>query len=97
MNKIMVAMLVALSASQSMAEPAASRIEYKCHVELIGGEQIIHFVNINAKKSKGIENLILGKKVSPKKASIYKIYECVNSDKDFKTSKAQQMDRTTVR
>lgn len=101
MNKLIAMTALVVFSIPSIAKPASSRIEYKCHVELIGGKQVIYFAQINAQKNKNISNVLLGKKVSAnnsaKPAAIYKIYECVTSDKSFATTKAQKMERTTVR
>ncbi|WP_281560150.1 TapY2 family type IVa secretion system protein [Thalassomonas sp. RHCl1] len=75
--------------------------ELKCHVELFGGEEVIHFVN--AKKSDGLNMIkkLTGKRItvtgSRKKQKIYQVRECTDLHSSFKGTQANQLDAATVR
>ena len=77
------------------------RAELKCHVELFGGNEVIHFVN--AKKNEGFNMVkrLTGKSVtvtgSRKKQKIYRVKECTDLHGRFKGDLANQLDADTVR
>jgi len=77
------------------------KVNAKCHVELVGGSEIIQFWHI---KSEGLSKLakhIVGKKVTKQKSKdkvkIYKAYECVLERDKFTSLKAQSLDKKTPR
>ncbi|WDE06574.1 hypothetical protein SG34_006565 [Thalassomonas viridans] len=77
------------------------RVELKCHVELFGGNEVIHFVN--AKKSQGLNmaNKLTGKSImvsgSREKQKIYRVKECTDLHGKFKGDLANRLDAETVR
>ncbi|PCI52588.1 MAG: hypothetical protein COB45_12345 [Gammaproteobacteria bacterium] len=70
-------------------------IEMKCHVELMGGGELISFTNVPYKNIKELRNVLIGQKVKLTSESsaqaIYKIKECVLLQEKFKGRRAQQL------
>ncbi|WDD97961.1 TapY2 family type IVa secretion system protein [Thalassomonas actiniarum] len=94
--------LLAFAMLAGTAQAAKEEIsELKCHVELFGGEEVIHFVN--AKKNDGLNMIkkLTGKRItvtgSRKKQKIYQVRECADLHGSFKGSQANQLDAATVR
>lgn len=75
--------------------------EMKCHVELVGGRDIIHYVNVKNSQKQSYKNELLGQKVKTYAVSgeqvIYKVKECVNLNDTFNTAAAKSADIFAVR
>lgn len=79
----------------------ASKVKIKCHVELMGGTDIIHFGIIKTNSITKYTHCLVGKKVatgiSKKKQQIHKVKECVKSQYDFTSAVSKQLDENTAR
>lgn len=77
------------------------KIKVKCHVELIGGKDIIHFGIIKPQGIAKYSHWLIGKKVatgfSKQKKQIHKVKQCVRSQDDFSSSVSKQLDENTAR
>jgi len=78
-----------------------NKVPAKCHVSLIDGNEVISFWSVQQKKLSKLKDSIVGKKAySPQSNSrikIYKTFECVLDDDDFKSRKARLLDSKTPR
>jgi len=81
-------------------EKVKSRV-MKCHVELLGGGETIHFINTTKFSSRQLAQTLVGLKISTSKVKakqeIYKLNKCIKLDETFKTAKAKLLDKNTVR
>ncbi len=74
-------------------------VEMKCHVELMGGGEVIRFTNMPYTSLKKLTEILLTQKVrlnstdSPR--AIYKVKECVPLKDKFRSSKAQELFQNT--
>ncbi|MEY8215431.1 MAG: TapY2 family type IVa secretion system protein [Colwellia sp.] len=74
-------------------------VEMKCHVELMGGGEVIRFTNMPYTSLKKLTEILLTQKVrlnstdSPR--AIYKVKECVPLKDEFRSSKAQELFQNT--
>lgn len=70
-------------------------IEMKCHVELVGGGEIISFTNVPYSNINALKRVLIGQKAKLTSEStaqnIYKVKECVPLKEKFKASRAQQL------
>jgi len=77
------------------------RAELKCHVELLGGNEVIYFVNANKNEGLNMVKKLSGKSItvsgSRKKQKIYRVKECTDLHGRFKSDLANQLDADTVR
>jgi hypothetical protein len=77
------------------------KVNAKCHVALIDGNEIIQFWLTKPERLSKLANYIVGKKVmkqkSLEKVKIYKAYECVLEGHEFTSLKAQSLDKKTPR
>lgn len=75
--------------------------DYKCHVNLLGGIDTVHFVNSSMTNLNEIATSIVGKTINPaflkNKTKIYKVVECVKLYGEFKSELSKQVDSKTVR
>jgi len=82
-------------------EKKETKSELKCHVELVGGRDIIHFAKVPTKKVSSIAHVLTGTKIktgfSKKQQTIYKVNECVGLNDKFITGVAKQRDEDTAR
>lgn len=107
MNKILInsfVVCVLISASSYTYAKAAvkkSTVEMKCYVSVLGGEELIHFVNSNKTSLTELAQLLKGNSIftsrSKQKKEIYQVKECVPLQEKFKNAIAQQIDDNTVR
>lgn len=79
----------------------SNKTEMKCHVELMGGHQVIHFTVIKSSRIPNLSQFLVGRKIltdsSTKKKTIYKVKECVNAQKSFNSLTARQMEKNMAR
>lgn len=70
-------------------------IEMKCHVELVGGGEVISFTNVPYSNINALKHVLIGQKAKltseSKARNIYKVNECVPLQEKFKRSRAQQL------
>lgn len=70
-------------------------IEMKCHVELVGGGELISFTNVPYGNIKALRHVLIGQKVKLNSEStarnIYKVNECAPLQEKFKGRRAQQL------
>ena len=78
-----------------------SKVEIKCHVELMGGSDIIHFAIVSQQQLANIKQILAGQKVltalSKQKQVIYKVNECVGLHDSFVSGPAKSRDILTTR
>ena len=76
-------------------------IDYKCHVQLIGGIETIDFINVKQQSLNKIAVSLIGKKTfkpfSKEKNSIDKVFECVKLHDKFTRIHANAVDQKTIR
>lgn len=76
-------------------------IDYKCHVELIGGIQTIDFVNTKKQRLDEVAQSLVGKKkrkpFSREELVIYKVFECVKLKDKFTQAQSNVVDKKTPR
>ncbi|WDE10716.1 TapY2 family type IVa secretion system protein [Thalassomonas haliotis] len=101
-NYIKFSLLLSFAILGGAVQAAKAEIsELKCHVELLGGEEIIHFVNAKKNDGQNMINKLTGKSItvigSRKKQKIYRVKECTDLHGSFKASQANQLDAATVR
>lgn len=75
--------------------------DYKCHVEILGGGDTIHFVNSQSKNLSVVAQSIKGQKIhkpfSKNVSSIYNVVECTSLYGNFKNNVSKLVDSKTVR
>lgn len=75
--------------------------DYKCHVNLLGGIDTVHFVNSPLTDLNEIAASIVGKTINPaflkNKTKIYKVVECVKLHDEFNSDVSKKVDSETVR
>lgn len=80
---------------------AIEKLDAKCHVALINGNEAIVFWRTTPEKLAKLASDIIGNKAStPKlkdKVRIYRAYECVLEKEEFSTLKARTLDDKTPR
>ncbi len=92
-----------LISAESIAKTAnkVSKVKVKCHVELVGGKDIIHFGIIKTGRIVNYSKWLVGKKIatgfSKQKQQVYKVKECVKSQDDFVSASSKQLDENTAR
>jgi len=93
--------LLMLSIANVQAANRNSMVELKCHVDLLGGTDIIHFTLIEKQKRGTITQVLTGKKVptalSKEQQVIYKVNECVDLNDSFSSTAAKSRDLLTAR
>ncbi|MFT4927970.1 MAG: hypothetical protein ACI8WB_004085 [Phenylobacterium sp.] len=91
---------LALAAGPGAQRTADTKVEYKCHFELVGGQQVIHFLNSRENYAKQLQQKMTGKTIFAKdgvtKRYIYRVFECVKSQESFRSVKAQDLDAQTL-
>jgi len=103
---ITLSVLLSLNSLSANAQNSKNRlhvatIDYKCHVELLGGIQTIHFENAKKQNPNGLAHSLVGqKKLKPfsrDKVAIYKVFECVELNEDFTSAQSKAVDEKTTR
>ncbi|AOW76390.1 hypothetical protein A3Q34_05670 [Colwellia sp. PAMC 20917] len=79
----------------------STKIKIKCHVELMGGNDIIHFGIIGSNKLAKYPDWLVGKKIatgfSKQKQQVHRVKECVKSNDDFSNALSKKLDENTAR
>lgn len=92
---------ISVTAQSSQNKKYVPSNNYKCHVELIGGIQTIHFVSTKKQSLKEVTNSLVGKKrfkpFSREKLAIYKVFECVWLNDKFTSAQSKAVDEKTPR
>jgi len=90
-----------MTAAESVVIKQSSKVEMKCHVELMGGHNVVHFTVIKKRKVAKLNQFLVGRKIltdlSKKKKVIYKVKECINSKDSFKSLTARQIEKNMAR
>jgi hypothetical protein len=85
----------------AIAKKKVEKVEVKCHVELYGGGEAIHFRKIKQSKLDKLEQRLINKKIKVAKIkgkqTIYKVLECVSLDKEFSRPQSKNVDKNTAR
>lgn len=93
--------LCASFSAQAQEVKPSSPVEIKCHVELVGGGDIIHFAQLSNQQYKSVKKLLVGKEISTAlsraKKVIYKVNECVGLHDKFNSAAAKSRDILTAR
>jgi hypothetical protein len=89
------------AATKNIGTVKRQKINVKCHVELLGGKNTLHFAVIKADKFSQYSKKIVGMKIptaqSKKKVAIYQVVECVNLEQNFTSLASKQLDLDTAR
>jgi len=90
-----------LSSHSTLAKQKIEKVEVKCHVELYGGGETVHFRKIKKDKLVKLEQRLVNKKIKvakiKEKQIIYKVLECVSLGKEFTTFQSKRIDKDTAR
>jgi hypothetical protein len=104
MNKLFLSVLFivcAIFTNPGIAKQKVEKVEVKCHVELYGGSEAIHFRKIKKSKRDKLEQQLVNKKIKVArintKQTIYKVVECVTLDKEFSKPQSKSVDKKTAR
>lgn len=103
MNRITLFSLCLLSIvfyGNAFAESESKKIEMKCHVKLLGGNDLIYFTRVKTNKSTRLASLIQGTTIKINKnktEKIYKVVECKKLNSLFTAFISKQLDERTVR
>jgi hypothetical protein len=77
------------------------KVKIKCHVELVGGKNIIHFGRIKTARIAKYPQWLIGQKIatdfSKQKQQVFKVKECVKSQHNFTSASSKRLDEDTVR
>jgi len=77
------------------------KIKIKCHVELVGGKDSLHFGIIKSERKAKYAQWLVGKKIatgfSKQKQQVYKVIECTKLADKFINPISQQVDENTAR
>jgi len=80
---------------------SSKTIEMKCHVEVVGGRDLIHFINVKSNQKQTFKSDLVGQKINTYAIKgeqvIYKVKECVNLNDNFDTAAAKSADIFAVR
>jgi len=78
-----------------------AKIKIKCHVELVGGKDSLHFGIIKSERKAKYAQWLVGKKIatgfSKQKQQVYKVIECTKLTDKFINPISQQVDENTAR
>jgi hypothetical protein len=78
-----------------------AKIKIKCHVELVGGKDSIHFGIIKSERKTRYAQWLEGKKIatgfSKQKQQVYKVIECTKLNDKFINPISQRVDENTAR
>ncbi|MEW6982135.1 TapY2 family type IVa secretion system protein [Colwelliaceae bacterium 6471] len=100
-STILLGCLIVMGANAKPNDKSVANTEIKCHVELVGGGDIIHFAKVPETKLAVIKQVLEGQKISTtlskKKRVIYKVNECVGLHETFVTTAAKSKDILTAR
>lgn len=84
-----------ISAGSHAAKNDNKKVDVKCYVELLGGEQTIYLGHVKKKELKSLSKTLVNRKIltpfSRQKKQVYKVFECRLENKDFASSKARQL------
>jgi hypothetical protein len=93
--------IFSLSSHLTLAKQKVDKVEVKCHVELYGGGETVHFRKLKKDKLTKLEQRLVNKKINvakmKAKQTIYKVIECVSLDKEFSTFQSKGVDKNTAR
>lgn len=93
--------IFSLSSHSTLAKQKVDKVEVKCHVELYGGGETIHFRKIKKDKLAKLEQRLVNKKIKVAKIegkqTIYKVIECVSLNEEFSTFQSKRVDKDTAR
>lgn len=99
-NKIFIITFI-LTANYSLSAAAANivekkyKVDAKCHVELVGGQQVIYFARVKQSQVNKLVNTLVNRKIptsiAKEKQKVYRAFECVLLDAKFNSLKANQL------
>ena len=98
---MVIATCVCFTSQARQVDKASNKISVKCHVELLGGGETIHFAVINENKLTSLKHQLANKLImtteSDTKQRVYQATECVPLKQSFKGTKAKAVDLKTAR
>ena len=93
--------LISFSFVVQAKESEVALKDIKCHVELTGGRDIIHYVFAKKSEISGLKTSLVGKKTKTYAVKgeqvIYKVNECVAENQTFNSAAAKSADIFAVR
>jgi hypothetical protein len=99
-NKWLWPLMLVLLSGVAHGTNKQTKLEYKCHFELTGGQELVHYVVSQAKKTTSVAAKMRGKLIFAKdgktKLRVNKVIECVSAKGTFKALKSQQLDVVTL-
>ena len=99
-NTVFIITLILLTNTIFSAVAANTMVKYhkadaKCHVELVGGEQMIFFARVKDSQVNKLVDTLVNQKVptpfSKSKQQVYRAFECVLLEARFISVKANQL------
>jgi hypothetical protein len=99
-NTVFIVTLILLITTISSKVAANTVVKYhkvdaKCHVELVGGEQMIFFATVKDSQVNKLVDTLINRKVSTpfskSKQKVYRAFECVLLEARFNSVKANQL------
>lgn len=82
------------------AMAADKTIEYKCHMELVGGDQVVNYISSPLANARLLQGQMQGKTIFGKdgvsRKYIYQVFECVKAKQSFGSVDAQTLDKKTL-
>lgn len=89
------------SATSAKKVNANARIEVKCYVELVGGGDFIHYAAMKQKQFATYQQSLVNQKIDitgkEVMRSVYKVHQCIDANKDFKSIRANRMEGRIVK
>lgn len=94
-SKLLIVCFIFCLVASSQAATKKGKVDVKCHIELLGGEQTIYLAQVKQKKLKNLVNILKNRRIitstSTDKKKVYKVFECVLNDETFKSAQARQL------
>lgn len=84
-----------LSAAAANIVEKKYKVDVKCHVELVGGQQVIYFARVKQNQvNKLVDTLVnrnIPTSIAKEQQKVYRAFECVLLDAKFNSLKANQL------
>jgi hypothetical protein len=80
---------------------SGKKVDIKCHLELVGGGETIHFASVFKGNSQKYSQSLYNQKIwvagKQGKHEVYKVNQCVEADKKFKLTRANTLEEDTLK
>lgn len=94
-SKFIISCFIFCLIGSSHAAAKENKVDVKCHIELLGGEQTIYLAQVKQKQLKNVVNILKNRRIvtntSNEKKKVYKVLECVLNNEAFKSLQARQL------